>query len=181
MLALLVYAIGKTFFWPTMLAVASDRFPQTGAVAISIMGGIGMMSAGLIGAPGLGYCKDRFAGEKLQAEQPAVYESTKAATPTGFYGLVDEATGLDGTKLQAVLKKVAAAKDDPATKDAPLSVLTPGEKAIAEASDAGDRAAFRIDSYIPAGMAVIYLFLLLYFKGIGGYKPVHIVPQNTQA
>jgi MFS family permease len=54
--ALLVYAAGKTFFWPTMLAVTSDRFPRTGAVAISIMGGIGMMSAGLIGTPGLG-CK----------------------------------------------------------------------------------------------------------------------------
>src|SRR5262249_38729414 len=49
MAALVVYGIGKTFFWPTMLAVTSDRFPRTGAVAISIMGGIGMMSAGLIG------------------------------------------------------------------------------------------------------------------------------------
>jgi len=26
-LALTVYGFGKTFFWPTMLAVASDRFP----------------------------------------------------------------------------------------------------------------------------------------------------------
>ena len=53
LLALTVYGFGKTFFWPTMLAVASDRFPRTGAVAISIMGGIGMMSAGLIGLSGL--------------------------------------------------------------------------------------------------------------------------------
>ena len=43
------YAIGKTFFWPTMLAVVGDRFPRTGAIAMSIMGGIGMMSAGLPG------------------------------------------------------------------------------------------------------------------------------------
>ena len=43
--ALTIYAIGKTFFWPTMLAVVSDRYPSTGAVAISIMGGIGMLSA----------------------------------------------------------------------------------------------------------------------------------------
>ena len=64
--ALTVYALGKTFFWPTMLAVASDRFPRTGAVAISIMGGIGMMSAGLIGSPGLGYFKDRYAGEEQE-------------------------------------------------------------------------------------------------------------------
>ena len=57
MMALAVYAVGKTFFWPTMLAVVGDRFPRTGAVAISIMGGIGMMSAGLIGGPGLGYAR----------------------------------------------------------------------------------------------------------------------------
>ncbi|MDB6052564.1 MAG: major facilitator superfamily 1, partial [Verrucomicrobiales bacterium] len=64
LLALAVYALGKTFFWPTMLAVASDRFPRTGAIAISIMGGCGMMSAGLLGSAGLGYAKDRFAGEE---------------------------------------------------------------------------------------------------------------------
>ena len=73
-LALTVYGIGKTFFWPTMLAVASDRFPRTGAIAISIMGGIGMMSAGMIGSPGLGYAKDRFAGEELKTASPAAYD-----------------------------------------------------------------------------------------------------------
>ena len=71
MVALSVYAIGKTFFWPTMLAVVGDRFPRTGAIAMSIMGGIGMMSAGLIGGPGLGYAKDRFTVETLNASNPA--------------------------------------------------------------------------------------------------------------
>src|SRR4029450_4944877 len=51
MMALAVYAIGKTFFWPTMLAVVGDRFPRTGAIAMSIMGGIGMMSAGGVARP----------------------------------------------------------------------------------------------------------------------------------
>jgi len=54
LIALGIYALGKTFFWPTMLAVVGDRFPRSGAVAMSIMGGIGMLSAGLIGGPGLG-------------------------------------------------------------------------------------------------------------------------------
>ena len=78
LVALTVYGIGKTFFWPTMLAVASDRFPRTGAIAISIMGGIGMMSAGMIGSPGLGYAKDRFAGEALQKADAAAYKEFKA-------------------------------------------------------------------------------------------------------
>src|SRR5204863_7270575 len=49
MIALSVYALGKTFFWPTMLAIVGVRFPRTGSVAMSIMGGFGMMSAGMIG------------------------------------------------------------------------------------------------------------------------------------
>ena len=100
MMALAVYAVGKTFFWPTMLAVVGDRFPRTGAVAMSIMGGIGMMSAGLLGGPGLGYAKDRFTAEHLQTTAPAIYEQYKAPTPSKFLFL-EEVHGLDGTKLSA--------------------------------------------------------------------------------
>jgi hypothetical protein len=162
-LALAVYAIGKTFFWPTMLAVASDRFPRTGAIAISIMGGIGMMSAGLIGSPGLGYAKDRFATEALGQSNPAALQQYKADKPSKFL-FFSEATALDGTKLAAAQAVAAEAR-------------TPEQKAVAEASIAGDRKTLKADSFIPATMAVIYLLLLLYFKTIGGYKPVHIVEE----
>ena len=160
LLALTVYAVGKTFFWPTMLAVVSDRFPRSGAIAISIMGGIGMMSAGLIGSPGLGYAKDRFAGEALQTANKAAYDQFKAEKPSKFLIFAD-ATGLDGAKLGEA-QKVEAAK------------RTPEQKAAAEASIAGDRKTLIADSAIPATMAVIYLLMMLYFKSIGGYKAVHI-------
>ena len=158
MVALAVYAVGKTFFWPTMLAIVGDRFPRTGAIAMSIMGGIGMMSAGLIGGPGLGYAKDRFTAEHLMATAPAVYEQYKAPTPSRFLFLA-ETTGLDGTKLSAA--QTAATK-------------TPEQQMVADASIVGDRETLKADAFIPAVMAVIYLLLLLYFKAIGGYKPVRI-------
>lgn len=161
LLALTVYGIGKTFFWPTMLAVASDRFPRTGAVAISIMGGIGMMSAGLLGSPGLGYAKDRFAGEELQAKAPAVFEKYMAEDPSSFL-FFKPSHGLDGAQLAAAQAAAPAAR-------------TPEQRAVVEASIAGDRKTLRADSFIPAIMAFIYFLLLLYFKAIGGYKPVHIV------
>lgn len=162
MLALTVYGIGKTFFWPTMLAVASDRFPRTGAVAISIMGGIGTMSAGLIGAPGLGYAKDRFAGEELKKASPAIFAEYKAEKPSVFLPFIfDEATGLDG-------KKLGAAKLTPPER------RSDAQKTVVEADQKGDRKTLVADSFIPAAMAAIYLFMLLYFKAIGGYKPVHI-------
>jgi MFS family permease len=160
MIALGIYAVGKTFFWPTMLAVVGDRFPQSGAVAMSIMGGIGMLSAGLIGGPGLGYCKDRFAGEELNKADAALYAEYKAATPSTFLNLkATEAFGLDGTKL-------AAAKE--------AKEKTPQQKLVVESDQKGDRATLKADAYIPATMAGIYLLLLLYFKGIGGYKAVKI-------
>ncbi len=165
MIALAVYAIGKTFFWPTMLAVVGDRFPRTGAVAMSIMGGIGMMSAGLLGGPGLGYAKDRFTAEHLQATSPAIYEQYKAPTPSRFLFL-EEVHGLDGTKLSEA--QTAPAK-------------TAEQKTVADASIIGDRETLKADSYIPAVMAAVYLLLFLYFKTIGGYKTVHIESRPAAA
>jgi MFS family permease len=49
-----IYGVGKTFFWPTMLAVVSERFPRGGALTLGAIGGIGMLSAGLLGGPGIG-------------------------------------------------------------------------------------------------------------------------------
>lgn len=158
-IALGIYAVGKTFFWPTMLAVASDRYPRTGAVAISIMGGIGMLSAGMIGGPGLGYAKDRFAAEALAASNPQLYESVQnTETPSKFL-IFKEVNAIDGKTLEEANKAESP---------------TPDQEAIATAGQDGDRMTLKADSAIPATMAVIYLLVLLYFKGIGGYKAVAI-------
>jgi len=183
MVALAVYAVGKTFFWPTMLAVASDRYPRTGAIAISIMGGIGMMSGGLIGAPGLGYAKDRFAGAALEQADAAVYAEYRADDPSEFL-FFTEVTGLDGEKLGSIQKKLEDARAELSTAGAtdPLAALerlTPAERTVQEASITGDRRTLVADSLIPAAMALIYLVLLLYIKAIGGYKAVHIAGEEA--
>jgi MFS family permease len=177
-----VYAVGKTFFWPTMLAVASDRFPRTGAVAISIMGGIGMMSAGLIGAPGLGYAKDRFSGQALAEDKPALVDKYKADRESQFLFFAP-ATALSGKQLGEIQDKLTAARKDLAKEGvtdprAALDRLTPDERAVFVASIEGDRRALVADAAIPATMAAIYLLLLLYFKLIGGYRAVHIAGED---
>ena len=181
LLALTVYGVGKTFFWPTMLAVASDRFPRTGAIAISIMGGIGMMSAGLIGAPGLGYAKDRFAGEALQKVDESAFVQYKAEKPSKFPPFTDflpsvfpAATGLDGKKLGELQDKQKKLVEEKGNAEAALAALSSVERDVLQASIAGDRKTLVADSFIPGAMAVIYLGLLAYFAAIGGYKPVHI-------
>jgi MFS family permease len=178
MLALLVYAVGKTFFWPTMLAITSDRFPQTGAIAISIMGGIGFMSGGMIGGPGLGYAKYRFAAASLEAAAPAVYQEYKVEEPSGWL-FFDEVAAIDGRKLGAVQAELAAAREQLAATglsdpEAALARLKPAERQVHAASIDGDRRTLRADSVIPGVMAIIYIGLLIYFRSIGGYRAVHL-------
>jgi MFS transporter, DHA2 family, metal-tetracycline-proton antiporter len=178
--AMLLYSIGKTFFWPTMLAVVGDRFPRAGAVAMSIMGGIGMLSVGQIGGPALGYAKDRFTAEHLEEKgQQAVLDANKAEKPSGLLGLFKEVSALDGAKLQAAVKLAEKEKHDNVAAE--NSALTAEQKAMVEASIAGSRKTLKTDALLPVGMAVIYLMLLLYFKGIGGYKPVHIDEQRAHS
>jgi MFS family permease len=167
MVALGIYAVGKTFFWPTMLAVIGDRFPHTGAVAMSIMGGIGMLSAGLIGGPGLGYSKDRFAGEELKKSDAAIYQEYKAEKPSTFLNIpATAAFGLDG-------KKLAEAKEAKEKTDSQKTVILADQK--------GDRATLKADSFIPLAMALIYLLMFLYFKTIGGYKPLTVEEASGKA
>lgn len=136
-----------------------------------------MLSAGMIGGPGLGYAKDRFAGESLKQNDAAVYEQYKAEKPSSFLFFA-ETYGLDGKKFGAVSEKLAKNREqlDNSRGDVSKAVeqLTPEERKVHDSSIAGDRKTLKADSAIPALMAVIYLLLLLYFKSIGGYKIVHI-------
>ncbi|QVY66018.1 sugar MFS transporter [Polaribacter sp. Q13] len=43
-----VFAVGVTFFWPTMLGFVAEYLPQTGALGLSIMGGAGMFSVSIV-------------------------------------------------------------------------------------------------------------------------------------
>lgn len=43
-----VFALGVTFFWPTMLGFVAEYLPETGALGLSIMGGAGMLSVSIV-------------------------------------------------------------------------------------------------------------------------------------
>ena len=182
--ALLVYALGKTFFWPTMLAVTGDRFPRTGAIAMSLMGGVGMMSAGLIGGPGLGYAKDRFAAEELNKADAALYAEWKGAGATSKFLAFEEVVAIDPSRLEAAKKAASANKaektgqpGDAGQKELAAS-LTPAQQTVVDADIEGNRRTLKVDSFIPATMAICFLLLILYFKSIGGYRPITIDEQH---
>jgi MFS family permease len=161
LVALTIYAFGEAFLWPTMLAVASDRFPRCGASAISLMGGLAMMSAWLIGAPGLGYAEDRFSGEALAQMNPGVYADARAATQNQWLWF-KAVNGIDGEKLLAATSVVTGMRN-------------PSQQIISEANTQANRKTLRLSSLVPLTLAGIFALLLVYFKFKGGYG---IVPMT---
>ena len=45
--AAVFYALGICYFWPNMIGFIAENMPQTGALGLSIMGGIGMFSSSM--------------------------------------------------------------------------------------------------------------------------------------
>lgn len=108
-IAATVYALGKTFLWPTMLAVVSEQFPKGGAITIGAMGGVGMLSAGLLGGPGIGFEQDYFASKQLKEKSPAAFARYEADKDNTFLSF--QARGLDGAKAGVLEKyKIEAGK-----------------------------------------------------------------------
>jgi hypothetical protein len=197
-LAVTVYGFGKTFFWPTMLAVASERFPRGGAVVIGCVGGAGMLSAGLLGGPGIGFKQDYYASTELKREAPETFKRYKAEEENTFLG-VFHVRGLDGQKvgiLRLATKKTetpeqasANAKELAKMLEKPaLATWWQADKQFAnedkppiEAADLhGGRMALIWTAAVPATMAVLYLLLLGYFRLKGGYKPVVLESGGTE-
>lgn len=43
-----VFAIGVCYFWPTMISFVAEKIPESGALGLSIMGGMGMLSVSIV-------------------------------------------------------------------------------------------------------------------------------------
>lgn len=193
-LSVTIYGLGKTFLWPTMLGVVGERFPKGGAVVMGAMGGIGMLSAGLLGGPGIGYKQDYYASKSLDEASPEAYEryavseadKSKFLTFPEIRGLDGQKVGVildksekgPGTELADMVKKVKAS-GEPNEKVAALNDWwqTEGKPhaeedkpKVKEARIYGGRMALKWTAIVPLTMAVGYLLILLYFKAKGGYK-----------
>lgn len=166
-----IYGIGKTFYWPTMLGVVGERYPKGGALTMGTIGGIGMLSAGLLGGPGIGYFQDKYASENLTQQSPELYAQVKADSSKHFL-IWPAVSGLDGQKVGEATKKQKelenkTAKGEPVTD---ADKLTSSEQHVIAANLYGGRMALKVTAAVPAMMAVGYLLLVLYFRAKGGYQ-----------
>ncbi|HMI19148.1 MAG TPA: MFS transporter [Sphingomonas sp.] len=150
-----LYGIGKSFFWGTSLAVASEQFPRGGAVTLNVMAGSGMLAAGIMGSVLLGTLQDGAVARKV-----ATGNSHLAATY-----LTEQRTSVFGSYVALDAKKVATAP--PADK-----------AALATVELAGKKSALTAVARLPILMLCVYCALILIFRRRGGYRRVTL-PQNA--
>jgi MFS family permease len=142
-----LYAVGKTFFWPTMLGVVAEQCPKGGALTLNATGGVGMLGVGVIGAMLLGFMQDTTLDSTVKAKNAAVHEKVMVDKK----GLLGSYKAVDEEKLKAA---------------------TPEEQKVVSDAKAGvQQATLQKVAIFPALMFLCYLAMLLYFRSKGGYKP----------
>ncbi|HWZ36164.1 MAG TPA: MFS transporter [Mucilaginibacter sp.] len=153
LVAATIYGLGKSFFWPTMLGIVSERFPKGGALTLNITGGLGMIAAGVIGAGILGFIQDRSVDQKItaydQAHQTAIHSTYVTEQKTSLFG---DYKALDQAKL--------------ATANASE------QQTVTTIRDSAKKEALGYIVVFPLIMFVSFVLLILYFRSKGGYKVI---------
>jgi len=170
-----LYALGKTFFWPTMLGVVSEQTPKGGALTLNAISGLGMLAVGTLGFPYIGALQ---ANRQIQA----VVETEAAKKAPGLV-VNGKLTAVDNRSIYEVIKYQAI---DDAKLGAALAALPPAEvkdatEKVASARGASNQGALGSMVIFPFIMLASYVVLMLQFKAKGGYKPVELVAQPAQA
>jgi len=157
LLAATVYGVGKTFFWPTMLGVVSERCPRGGALTLNSIGGIGMLGLS-VGMVFLGAIQDKQVDADLrvydQVHESALHDSYVTLSKSNVFG---EYEALD-------LEQVREAPED-------------DRLAIEGVQAAAKKNALFTAAVFPLLMFVCYVALILYFQARGGYRAASLVDE----
>jgi len=185
------YSFGKAFLWPTMLAVAGERYPQSGSIAMGALGAAGMLCVGQIGGPRIGAQQGFEMSENLKATATETFDRYVVTESISSWGY--EYQPLDAAKLNAansthIVDGVPENADmisgaimiPEADKPALVENAVTDILAVQASYLYGGRHALTLTAYVPAAMAIGFLGLLVYFKLIGGYKVLDLKRSEDQ-
>jgi len=101
-----LYGLGKTFFWPTMLAAVNEQCPKGGAMTLNCIGGVGMLSLS-VGGIFLGNIQDKKTESEIVAFDDANGTEMAITYLNEKSGLLGDYKALDGKKTTELASQVA--------------------------------------------------------------------------
>ncbi|MFL2484165.1 MAG: MFS transporter [Verrucomicrobiales bacterium] len=158
-----LYALGKTFFWPTMLGIVSEQTPKGGALTLNAVSGIGMLAVGVLGFPLIGaFQADKEIEEVEKVEAPGLVQNGLLAVEAKTEGkMYMDVVSYDKINPEIVEEKLANASEEV-------------KKAVQDARDGSAPKALMKMTIFPLSMLIAYIGIFMYFKGRGGYKPIEL-------
>lgn len=151
LVAATLYGVGKSFLWPTSLAVVAEQSPRGGAMTLNVIAGVGMLAVGVIGAPIMGYLQDINVDENLSAAAPALHQQVMIERNSIF----GDYQGVDAS-IAAQLPEAESA-------------------VLGEVQEQSQKDALQTMALLPIGMMIFYIIMILYFRSRGGYKSISLV------
>ena len=180
-----VFAVGISYFWPTMIGVTSERVPKGGALALAMMGATGTAFVGLVTVPMMGRVADSHLNEKLSVQEtvaclgrvvedyPALKTEAKGKSSEDIQRAIDDARDvLDATRRTGTLPEINTANAlRSAITAAPKSATADTAKQLlGPAENHGGRISFRRVALLSILLTVVFGVLYLCDLARGGYQ-----------
>jgi MFS family permease len=159
-LAFVLYAIGQTFYWPTVLGFAAERYPRGGALTLNTVSAIGLLSVGIIGTPIIGAFNDNHTKSNVKEVSTEVYEIAK--TDGSFFGASYESIDVEAAK--------SAAAEADLSKEFNGAVMSANRQSLRSVAFA-----------FPLVMLICFGGIAIYFRITGGYRPITLIDEARAA
>lgn len=175
--AFVLYAVGQTFYWPTMLGLVSEQFPKGGAMTLNTVSAMGLLTVGIFGFPFLGAVQDNYNTQTLSRVESAIYTDAKTNERT-FTDLTDSLNPVEKPLFES--KNFFGYRYDSMNKDEFIKTV-PEERrdSLNEELKSTSQSSLKVAALLPGSMAIAFLLIIIYFAAKGGYRPV-ILAENKK-
>ena len=161
--AFVLYAVGQTFYWPSVLGFVAERFPKGGALTLNTVSAIGLLTVGIFGFPFLGAVQDHYNAKAIMEAHPELVEMVKSENRIFENAPIFTEANLFGVSYNTIRTNGIIAQPE-LSKESKESLKT-------TLSQTG-RSTLRVAAYLPISMLIGFSLMLLWFKKNGGYKPI---------
>ena len=168
--AFVLYAIGQTFYWPTVLGFVSEQFPRGGAMTLNTVSAMGLLTVGIFGFPFLGAVQDHYTTQTIIQNEAVVYNEVVDEKKT-FVDVTDPDNPIEKAIYEN--KNFFGVTYD-SVNAGEFKKLLPKEKQeqLDDKLDVTSQSSLKVAAVLPLIMAIAFILILIYYAAIGGYKPV---------